>query len=181
MCVCVCVFNLNSSYCAIKKLSTHMLPEIYMYIYIFFFFSVSHTHLKWNTVRHQQWLSQGGRPSVIYFNASFCLSNFLPWELKLLLLKTKKQLKVWEEMYLPQLTFVLAKEDGKTQNTVFIILAGNFFPEVIVYFRQRKEVYDLRNLQLWRKQNREQYILSLLVFSANSLFLSYPSAINFSN
>ena len=84
-------------------------------------------------------------------------------------------------MYLPQLTFVLAKEDGKTQNTVFIILAGNFFPEVIVYFRQRKEVYDLRNLQLWRKQNREQYILSLLVFSANSLFLSYPSAINFSN
>lgn len=123
MCVCVCVFNLNYSYCAIKKLSTHMLPEIYMYIYIYFFFSVSHTHLKWNTVRHQQWLSQGGRPSVIYFNASFCLSNFLPWELKFLLLKTKKQLKVWEEMYLPQLTFVLAKEDGKTQNTVFIILA----------------------------------------------------------
>ena len=51
-------------------------------------------------------------------------------------------------MYLPLLTFVLVKEDGKTRNTVFIILASNFFPEVIVYFRQRKKVYDPRNLQL---------------------------------
>lgn len=64
---------------------------------------------------------------------------------------------------------------------VFINLAGNSFPDVIVYFRQRKEIYDPRNLWLGGKHNKDQYIFSLIIFSANSLFLSYQSASNFSN
>lgn len=77
--------------------------------------------------------------------------------------------------------FVLAEKDGQTQNTVFLYLAGNSSPDVIVYFRQRKEVYDPRHLLLRSTQNKDQYILSLLLFSANASFLGYPSAINFSN
>lgn len=84
---------------------------------MYMFILVSHIHWKthiWNEI-HQNinsgYLKDSDCGRFIFY-ASPYLSNFLPWEKKFFLPKTKRKLKVWGEMYLATIDFVLTKKDG---------------------------------------------------------------------